>query len=145
MNEFELIEKLTRSLPTNKFVVTGSGDDCAVLDIGLPDKLLLFKTDALVEGVHFRTSAPPEKIGHKALARCLSDIAGAESHLDFGAFLPIAARNAAGFTGFMITAMPRSSRMRAMSETSSPRSPLVRPAAGSSSSSCYRSRSGWTI
>ncbi len=75
MNEFELIEKLTRSLPANKYVVTGSGDDCAVLDLGLPDKLLLFKTDALVEGTHFRTSAPPEKIGHKALARCLSDIA----------------------------------------------------------------------
>jgi len=75
VNEFELIEKLTRSLPANKYVVTGSGDDCAVLDLGLPDKLLLFKTDALVEGIHFRTSSPPEKIGHKALARCLSDIA----------------------------------------------------------------------
>jgi thiamine-monophosphate kinase len=75
VNEFELIEKLTRSLPANKYLVTGSGDDCAVLDLGLPDKLLLFKTDALVEGIHFRTSAPPEKIGHKALARCLSDIA----------------------------------------------------------------------
>lgn len=75
MNEFELIEKLTRSLPTNKSVVTGSGDDCAVLDLGLPDKLLLFKTDAVVEGIHFKSDAPPEKIGHKALARCLSDIA----------------------------------------------------------------------
>jgi thiamine-monophosphate kinase len=75
VNEFELIEKLTRSLPTNKSVVTGSGDDCAVLDLGLPDKLLLFKTDAIVEGIHFQTAAPPEKIGHKALARCLSDIA----------------------------------------------------------------------
>jgi thiamine-monophosphate kinase len=75
VNEFELIEKLTRSLPTNKSVVTGSGDDCAVLDLGLPDKLLLFKTDAVVEGIHFKSDAPPEKIGHKALARCLSDIA----------------------------------------------------------------------
>lgn len=75
MNEFELIEKLTRSLPTNKSVVTGCGDDCAVLDFGLPDKLLLFKTDAIVEGIHFKSDAPPEKIGHKALARCLSDIA----------------------------------------------------------------------
>lgn len=75
MNEFELIEKLTRSLPTNKSVVTGSGDDCAVLDLGLPDKLLLFKTDAIVEGIHFKSDTPPEKIGHKALARCLSDIA----------------------------------------------------------------------
>lgn len=75
MNEFELIEKLTRPLPTNKSVVTGCGDDCAVLDVGLPDKLLLFKTDAVVEGIHFKTDAPAERIGHKALARCLSDIA----------------------------------------------------------------------
>lgn len=75
MNEFELIEKLTRSLPTNQSVVTGAGDDCAVLDLGLPDKLLLLKTDAVVEGVHFQKDTPPKKIGHKALARCLSDIA----------------------------------------------------------------------
>ena len=75
MNEFELIEKLTHSLPTNQSVVVGAGDDCAVLDLGLPDKLLLFKTDAIVEGVHFTKDTPPEKIGRKALARCLSDIA----------------------------------------------------------------------
>lgn len=75
MNEFELISRLTRSLPTNKSVVTGAGDDCAVLDFGLPNRLLLFKTDAVVEGVHFAPDTPPEKIGRKALARCLSDIA----------------------------------------------------------------------
>jgi thiamine-monophosphate kinase len=75
MNEFELIGRLTRSLATNKSVVTGAGDDCALLDLGLPDKLVLFKTDAVVEGVHFTAGAPPEKIGHKALGRCLSDVA----------------------------------------------------------------------
>ncbi|HWX21250.1 MAG TPA: thiamine-phosphate kinase [Candidatus Binatia bacterium] len=75
MNEFELIQRLTRSLPANKSVVTGAGDDCAVLDLGLPDRLLLFKTDAVVEGIHFTAAAQPEKIGHKALGRCLSDIA----------------------------------------------------------------------
>ena len=75
MNEFELIAKLTKSLPVNRTVVVGAGDDCAVLDFGLPDKLILFKTDAIVEGVHFEKGAPPEKIGRKALARCLSDIA----------------------------------------------------------------------
>jgi thiamine-monophosphate kinase len=75
MNEFELISRLTHSLPTNKSVVVGAGDDCAVLDVGLPDRLLLFKTDAVVEGIHFTAGTPPEKIGHKALARCLSDIA----------------------------------------------------------------------
>src|SRR5215207_3275846 len=75
MNELELIQRLTRSLPTNKSVVVGPGDDCAVLDFGLPDRLLLFKTDAVVEGVHFTRDTPPFKVGHKALARCLSDVA----------------------------------------------------------------------
>jgi thiamine-monophosphate kinase len=75
MNEFDLIARLTRSLPANQTVVTGAGDDCAVLDLGVPDKLVLFKTDAVVEGIHFTRETPPEKIGRKALARCLSDIA----------------------------------------------------------------------
>jgi thiamine-monophosphate kinase len=75
MNEFELIHRLTRSLPTNPAVVVGAGDDCAVLDVGIPDRLLLFKTDAVVEGVHFMPETAPERIGHKALGRCLSDIA----------------------------------------------------------------------
>ncbi len=75
MNEFELIHRLTRALPANGTVVIGPGDDCAVLDLGLPDRLLLFKTDAVVERVHFTRESPPEKIGHKALGRCLSDIA----------------------------------------------------------------------
>ncbi len=75
MNEFELIARLTKSLPANESVVTGAGDDCAVLDLGVPDKLILFKTDAVVEGVHFTKETQPEKIGRKALARCLSDIA----------------------------------------------------------------------
>lgn len=75
MKEFELIARLIPSLPANTSVVRGAGDDCAVLDLGAPDRLFLFKTDAVVEGIHFKSDAPPEKIGHKALARCLSDIA----------------------------------------------------------------------
>ena len=75
MNEFDLIARLTGALPTDASVVAGVGDDCAVLDVGLPDRWLLFKTDAVVEGVHFTLSANPEQIGHKALARALSDIA----------------------------------------------------------------------
>jgi len=75
MNELELIRQLTRELPSNSSVVTGPGDDCAVLDLGIPDRWLLFKTDAVVEGIHFSKQAAPEQIGHKALARGLSDIA----------------------------------------------------------------------
>ena len=75
MNEFELIAKLTHSLHSNKSVVVGAGDDCAILDLGVAEKLFLFKTDAIVEGMHFTKVIPPEKVGRKALARCLSDIA----------------------------------------------------------------------
>jgi len=75
MHEFELIRLLTRDLPANATVVVGPGDDCAVLELGAPDREFLFKTDAVVEGVHFATGTPPEKIGRKALGRCLSDVA----------------------------------------------------------------------
>jgi thiamine-monophosphate kinase len=46
-----------------------------VLECGAPDRQLLFKTDAVVEGIHFTKDTPPTKVGHKALARGLSDIA----------------------------------------------------------------------
>jgi thiamine-monophosphate kinase len=75
MNEFELIARLTRSLPSNASVVAGPGDDCAVLDASDAEHYLLLKTDAVVEGIHFDASAEPESIGHKALGRCLSDVA----------------------------------------------------------------------
>jgi len=73
--EFELIARLRPLLPTNARVVVGAGDDCAVLDFGEPGAHGLFKTDAVVEGVHFVVETPSEQVGHKALARCLSDIA----------------------------------------------------------------------
>jgi thiamine-monophosphate kinase len=75
MNEFELIAKLIPKLATNDSVVTGAGDDCAVLDVGIPGKKLLFKTDAVVEGIHFTNETDPKLIGRKGLARVLSDIA----------------------------------------------------------------------
>src|SRR5262245_4602368 len=75
MNEFELIELIKKQLPTNSAVVAGAGDDCAVLDLGLAERFLLFKTDAVVEGIHFTSDTEPERVGHKALGRCLSDVA----------------------------------------------------------------------
>ena len=73
LNETELIRRLTCDLPRDSSVLTGPGDDCAVLDWSGSN--LLFKTDAIVEGVHFERNTPPEAIGRKALARALSDIA----------------------------------------------------------------------
>ena len=73
MTEKDLIKSLTANLHTDDTVMMGAGDDCAVLKFG--DYELLFKTDAIVEGVHFDSNAAPDKVGHKALARALSDIA----------------------------------------------------------------------
>jgi thiamine-monophosphate kinase len=75
MNEFELIRQLCANLPVNDSVVIGAGDDCAALDLGLSDTLLLLKTDAVVEGIHYHSDADPARIGRKAINRCLSDIA----------------------------------------------------------------------
>ena len=73
MTETELIQKLTAGLPGDSSVLTGPGDDCAVIELG--GQKLLFKTDAIVEDIHFTSDTPPEKIGRKAMARALSDIA----------------------------------------------------------------------
>ena len=54
-------------------LAVGVGDDCAVLRLN--SRMVLFKTDIVVEGVHFRADALPRLIGRKALARALSDIA----------------------------------------------------------------------
>jgi thiamine-monophosphate kinase len=54
----------------------GIGDDCAIFRPPGATEDMLFTTDLLIEGVHFeRTTHSPAMIGHKALARGLSDIA----------------------------------------------------------------------
>ncbi len=75
MNEFELIARLRPGLAVNSSVRTGAGDDCAVLDLGLSGEFALLKADAVVEGIHFLPDTPARQVGHKALARALSDIA----------------------------------------------------------------------
>ena len=76
-SESELLEMISAVLPKpSGDVLTGIGDDCAVIrPTGRRDPLELLKTDALVEGVHFVTGTPLEKVGWKALCRPLSDIA----------------------------------------------------------------------
>lgn len=74
IGEDALIERLTGLVPLDPSPLAGPGDDCAVIDAG-NDKLQLLKTDALVGGVHFLTSAPPRRVGWKAAARVVSDFA----------------------------------------------------------------------
>ena len=56
-------------------VVAGIGDDCAILRLA-PRHDFLVTTDFSLEGIHFRRDwHPAESIGHRCLARGLSDIA----------------------------------------------------------------------
>jgi thiamine-monophosphate kinase len=77
--EIEILESIRRRarLPGIRGLALGIGDDCAIYrPPGAPEDLLL-TTDLLVEDVHFRHEThTPEALGHKALARGLSDIAG---------------------------------------------------------------------
>ena len=76
LGEKGLLHLLTGRWKTDQArVLTGVGDDCAVLRGEGKDRFLLFKTDAVVEGVHFTPKTPPALIGRKALARALSDLA----------------------------------------------------------------------
>jgi thiamine-monophosphate kinase len=64
-----------RDTAKNGNVVTGIGDDCAALRLPSAHDLLA-TTDFSLEGVHFRREwHPPESVGHRCLARGLSDIA----------------------------------------------------------------------
>lgn len=71
-------------------VVRGIGDDCAILRIS-KDAEALVTTDLSIEGVHFRREwHPPESVGHRCLARGLSDIAAMGGE-PVAAFLSLAA------------------------------------------------------
>lgn len=75
MDEFKLIEALKRKIPKAASTLLGIGDDAAVLNVA-KGKQLVVSTDVMVEGVDFKIKElPPEKIGRKALAINLSDMA----------------------------------------------------------------------
>jgi thiamine-monophosphate kinase len=60
---------------THASVLTGIGDDCAVLRLRAGQDFLV-TTDFSLEGIHFRRDwHPAESVGHRCLARGLSDIA----------------------------------------------------------------------
>jgi thiamine-monophosphate kinase len=76
LGENGLLRLLTARWKINRVrVLVGVGDDCAVLRGSGWNRFLLFKTDAVVEGIHFTRCTPPALIGRKALARALSDLA----------------------------------------------------------------------
>jgi thiamine-monophosphate kinase len=81
LRELQLISRIRRwserkPLPRSRArIPAGIGDDCSVLRIPRNHDTLV-TTDFSLEGVHFRRDRhPPESVGHRCLARGLSDIA----------------------------------------------------------------------
>ena len=78
LNEKALIGSIRRQAGPRRsqgVVRTGIGDDAAVLNSPSGYEILL-TTDFSLEGVHFRREwHPPDSVGHRCLARGLSDIA----------------------------------------------------------------------
>lgn len=77
LGEDDLVRKLTASLAQGDDVILGPGDDCAAVEYGSRKWLRLLKTDCLIEDVHFFPDSEPTRIGWKAIARTVSDIAAA--------------------------------------------------------------------
>jgi thiamine-monophosphate kinase len=77
LGEFELIDRYFKRTPRR--AALGIGDDCALLDLAAGQRLAV-SCDMLVEGRHFLSTVAPARLGHKALAVNLSDLAacGAE-------------------------------------------------------------------
>ena len=75
LSEKKLIERLRRLASGGPSVVTGIGDDAAVLRVPHGHDLLV-TTDFTIENVHFRREwHPPRVVGWRCLTRGLSDIA----------------------------------------------------------------------
>lgn len=80
LDEDALVRRLLPLMPVDARVIVGAGDDCAVLADpdprpDAPPRWWLLKTDAVVEGLHFHPGEVPERVGWKAMARVLSDVA----------------------------------------------------------------------
>lgn len=76
IGEDALIERLVGLVPRDPHPAAGPGDDCAAVDPGPQSPtLLLLKTDAIVEHIHFLPDAPARSVGWKAAARVISDFA----------------------------------------------------------------------
>jgi len=90
LNEKLLIDRIRRAAARGRRTAgTGIGDDCAVLRVPRGDAVLV-TTDFSLEDVHFRREwHPPDSVGHRCLARGLSDIA-AMGGVPRAAFLSLA-------------------------------------------------------
>ena len=102
LGEFDLIERyfLRTSGQGPQRALVGNGDDCAVI-APAPGMQIALSTDTLVEGRHFLSTVDPVKLGHKALAVNLSDLAACGARpLGFTLALTLPSANEAWLAGF---------------------------------------------
>ncbi len=93
MRELELIEQIRRTFTATAYrgraVALGIGDDCAILRPPSGSEVLV-TTDFTLENRHFRRNLhSPESVGHRCLARGLSDLASMGA-VPMAAFLSLA-------------------------------------------------------
>jgi thiamine-monophosphate kinase len=74
LGEFGFIETYMAPLAAGNEGALGLKDDAALFDVA-PGHRAVVTTDALIAGVHFRGTDPPDSVGAKALAVNLSDLA----------------------------------------------------------------------
>lgn len=102
LGEFDLIARYFQR-PAGvgpRRALVGNGDDCAVL-APAPGMQLAISTDTLVEGRHFLSTVSPARLGHKALAVNLSDLAACgASPLGFTLALTLPRVDEAWLAGF---------------------------------------------
>ena len=83
------IRKRAGQLQSDKILHLGIGDDCAVIRPRRGEELVI-TTDLSLENVHFRRDwHPPQSVGHRCLARGLSDLAAMGARPE-AAFLSLA-------------------------------------------------------
>jgi len=90
IGEDRLLNQLLPDLPLAKAVVSGPGDDCAVVKTRDRLNFLVLKTDCVVAGVHFLATANALDVGWKAMMRPLSDFASTSAVPQFALITLIA-------------------------------------------------------
>jgi thiamine-monophosphate kinase len=105
LGELRIIERIHARTSASNAVPLGIGDDCAILR-PTPGHELLVTTDFSLEGRHFRRDwHSPASVGHRTLARGLSDLAAMGAR-PLAAFLSLAlpksaVRNSSWLDGFL--------------------------------------------
>jgi thiamine-monophosphate kinase len=92
LGEDRLLGRLLPRLLVGKGVVSGPGDDCAVVETRDRRNFLVLKTDCVVAGVHFLPTANALDVGWKAMMRPLSDFAATSAVPQFALVTLIAPR-----------------------------------------------------